>query len=73
MHLESKWMLIMSNEEYWTIKEFCGHIKVGRTTVWNGVKSGRFPKPVKICGLTRWKRSEVETWLDGFTAQRETN
>lgn len=64
---------MMQNDEYWTLKQFCEHIKVGRTTVLNGVRSGRFPKPVKIYGLTRWKRSEVETWLEGFTAQREAN
>lgn len=35
-------------------------IPVGKTTWWNGVKSGRFPKPVKLGPrITAWRASEI--------------
>lgn len=60
----------MQTDEYWTVKDFCNFIKSGKSTVWDGVNKGRFPKPVKIGGLTRWKRSEVEACIAGMAAQR---
>lgn len=63
----------MQHDEYWTIKDFCRHIKVGKTTIWMGVKKGIFPKPVKISGSTRWKRSEVEACIEAMAAKRALN
>lgn len=35
-------------------------IPVCRTTWWNGVKSGRFPKPIKLGPrVTAWRHSDV--------------
>lgn len=60
----------MQNEEYWAVNRICDYLDCGKSTVWDGVKKGRFPKPVKIGGLTRWKRSEVEACIEGMAAQR---
>lgn len=34
-------------------------IPVAASTWWEGVKDGRFPKPVKIGGSTFWRYSDV--------------
>jgi len=34
-------------------------IPLAKSTWWAGVKSGRFPKPVKIGGATAWKASDI--------------
>lgn len=42
-------------------------IPVGKTTWWNGVKSGRFPKPVKLgTRITAWKVEDIRSLLNSF-------
>lgn len=40
-------------------------IPVGKTTWWNGVKSGRFPKPVSgLTGrITVWRAEDVDAYI----------
>lgn len=40
--------------------EVAAHFNVSRTTIWRWVKSGVLPKPVKLGGLVRWRRDEIE-------------
>ena len=43
-----------------------GPIPVGRSTWWAGVKSGRFPKPVKLGPRTTvWKVEDIRTLIEG--------
>ena len=38
-----------------------GPIPVSKSTWWAGVKSGRYPQPVKLGpGITAWRRSDIE-------------
>lgn len=40
-------------------------IPVGKTTWWAGVKSGRFPKPVKLSKrTTAWRAEEIRMLID---------
>jgi predicted DNA-binding transcriptional regulator AlpA len=42
-------------------------IPVGKTTWWNGVKSGRFPKPVKLGErITAWKAEDIKNLINSF-------
>ncbi|MDR3088395.1 MAG: AlpA family phage regulatory protein [Desulfobulbaceae bacterium] len=35
-------------------------IPVGKTTWWGGVKTGRFPRPVKLSpGCSAWRRADI--------------
>lgn len=48
-------------------------IPVGKTTWWNGVKSGRFPKPVKLGPrTTAWRVEDIRTLIGSsvFTNQK---
>jgi predicted DNA-binding transcriptional regulator AlpA len=39
-------------------------IPVGKSTWWNGVKSGRFPQPVKLGpNTTAWRVEDIRTWI----------
>lgn len=40
--------------------EVAAHFNVSRTTIWRWVKTGVLPKPVKLGGLVRWRREEIE-------------
>ena len=40
-------------------------IPVSKTTWWNGVKSGRFPKPVKLGKrITAWRSKDIKSTID---------
>ena len=43
-----------------------GPIPVSKSTWWAGVKSGRFPQPVKSLGLriTFWRVDDIRAWID---------
>ena len=39
-------------------------IPVSRTTWWNGVKSGKFPAPVKLGpGITAWRVEDIREYI----------
>lgn len=40
-------------------------IPIGKTTWWNGVRSGRFPKPVKLgTRMTAWRAEDIRSLID---------
>lgn len=42
-------------------------IPIGKTTWWNGVKSGRFPKPVKLgTRITAWRAEDIRNCINNF-------
>ncbi|TIM05487.1 AlpA family phage regulatory protein [Mesorhizobium sp.] len=42
-----------------------GPIPVGKSTWWDGVRSGRFPKPVKLGPRTTvWRQEDVQSLID---------
>jgi predicted DNA-binding transcriptional regulator AlpA len=47
------------------------HIPVARSTWWEGVRTGRFPTPVKIGGVTAWRVEHIHA-LIARLAQGET-
>ena len=38
-------------------------IPVKKSCWWDGVKSGRFPKPVKFCRCTMWRVEDIKTLI----------
>jgi len=42
-----------------------------RASIYNDVKAGRLPRPLRIGGSIRWKDSDIHAALDRFTAQRD--
>jgi len=45
-------------------------IPIGKSTWWAGVKSGRFPKPVKLGpNTTAWKAEDIRELLESLEAE----
>ncbi len=45
-------------------------IPVARSTWWAGVKSGRYPKPVKLGPrMSAWRAEDVRSLIANFSAQ----
>lgn len=54
------------------LPEVLRYIPVSKTTWWNGVKSGRFPKSVKLGhGITVWRVEDIRSWIRLFDNKNE--
>ncbi|MDM0007166.1 AlpA family transcriptional regulator [Variovorax sp. J22G73] len=38
-------------------------LSIGRSTFWNKVKLKQLPQPVKIAGVTRWRISDLQSFV----------
>ncbi len=55
----------MSEAFFLRLPEVLQIIPVSKSTWWLGVRSGRFPKPVKLTERTSaWRRSDIEALCD---------
>ena len=46
-------------------------IPVSKSTWWDGVKSGRFPKPVKLSArTTAWRVEDIRALIDQLATER---
>jgi prophage regulatory protein len=44
---------------------------ISEATLWRGVKSGRFPQPIKLGRfIARWRREELSACVDRMAADR---
>ena len=58
---------LLNEASFLRISQILKIIPVGKTTWWNGVKSGRFPKPVKLGGrITAWKVEDIKGLINSF-------
>jgi prophage regulatory protein len=51
-----------SDERYLNIRELALRFGCHRNTIFNWVRDGAFPKPVKLGCLSRWALSDVLEW-----------
>lgn len=51
-----------------TAPEVAEHFGCNVSTVWRWAKQGILPKPIKIAGITRWRRPEIEALTADETA-----
>jgi prophage regulatory protein len=50
------------------LPEVLRFIPVSKTTWWNGVKSGRFPKSIKLgSAITVWKAEDIRELIRKYT------
>ncbi len=49
------------------IKEILRIIPVGKTTWWEGVRDGRYPKPVKLAPrVTAWRVEDIRELIEQY-------
>jgi excisionase family DNA binding protein len=62
--LEQKAMTkIPTSTAFMSVREVAAHFGCGVSTVWRWDRTGVLPKSVKIGGMTRWRRSEIDALL----------
>jgi prophage regulatory protein len=54
---------------FYRINELHHLLGVGRSTIWSWVKTGQFPKPIKLsASVTAWRAEDVSEWMNKKTA-----
>ena len=53
----------LPNEALVEIETVCRLVGMRRTWIYDGIKAGRFPAPVKIGAASRWRLGDVRRWL----------
>lgn len=52
---------------YIRVKEVLRYIPVSKSTWWAGIKTGRFPKPVKLGPrVTAWHVQDIRNYINSF-------
>jgi predicted DNA-binding transcriptional regulator AlpA len=47
---------------------------IGKSTWWQGVKDGRFPKPVKLGErTTAWRVEDIKALIESYRGKKEIN
>lgn len=58
--------------QIWRLKKVMAQTGLGRSSIYNFIKAGIFPKPVPLGGRTvGWLASEVEEWIKGCVRERD--
>jgi predicted DNA-binding transcriptional regulator AlpA len=62
----------ISNENgFMRLKSVLSLFPVSKATWWNGCRTGKFPKPYKLCpNVTAWKVSEINELLLSFEKKK---
>jgi len=53
-----------NSRTFYRINQVLEVIPVSKTTWWNGVRDGRFPKPLRNGRMTFWKSEDIESFID---------
>lgn len=51
------------------LKQVLIFIPVSKSTFWNGVRTGRFPKPVKCGRCTFWRAEDIRQLIDQIACE----
>ena len=54
-----------------SIQQVIGQVGIGRTTIYALIKTNEFPRPVKVCGASRWVREEISDWIRALMLKRQ--
>lgn len=58
----------LPNIGFLRLEEILHFIPVGRTTWWNGVKSGRFPSSIKLGPrTTAWRAQDIQRLIEQYS------
>jgi prophage regulatory protein len=54
-----------------TIAEVESIVSIKKSAIYEWAAEGRFPKPIKIGGATRWSEREIYMWIEHAKALRK--
>lgn len=63
--------LELPQEGFCRDKQVYGALGISRSTWWQGVKDGKYPKPIKHGRMTLWKVSDIRKLIDEIGSGNE--
>ena len=58
----------------YTIDQVCERTTLGKSSIYELVKQGRFPKPVRLMAhASRWVRADVDAWVQSRIREAAEN
>lgn len=62
----------LDNAGYLRLPDVLKLIPVSKSTFWEGIKTGRYPKPVKLSErVTAWRVSDIQKFLNSVSAENK--
>ena len=62
----------MTNEHLLlSARQLAAELAISLATIYNLRSSGRLPLPLRIAGSVRWRRSDIELWIECGCPSRE--
>jgi len=55
-----------NEDDLLSVAQIAAKLSVSEQTVWKKSKTSCFPKAVRIGRNVRWKRGQIETWINGL-------
>ena len=54
---------IAEYERLLSVKDIAELVGCHKNTIWNWSRTGKMPKPLALGNLTRWRLSDIKTWI----------
>ena len=62
----------LDNDGYLRLPDVLKLIPVSKSTFWEGIKTGRYPKPVKLSErVTAWRVSDIQKFLNSISGENK--
>jgi predicted DNA-binding transcriptional regulator AlpA len=58
------------NKGLFTLKELSEYLSMGESTIARDVRNGTFPDPVWVGSNKYWRKTDVDTWIDGLSTRK---
>lgn len=59
------------NPELLTAKDIAGLCQLSLSVFYKHLSTGKVPLPVRIGGITRWRRQEITQWIEAGCPPRQ--
>jgi prophage regulatory protein len=54
------------------LRELSARIGLGRSAIYQAIKDGRFPQPIRVgARAVAWRHQDIEAWLQSRATERE--
>jgi predicted DNA-binding transcriptional regulator AlpA len=60
-----------TSTEFPDVRALAAEFNCSPSTIWRRAADGTFPKPIKIGGMTRWARDEIDAVIDRAKRTRD--
>lgn len=62
----------MDEIKLYRLRELSARIGLARSAIYQAVKDGRFPQPIRVgARAVAWRHQDVESWLQSRATERE--